>query len=54
MHEIIHVRAYTLALADIPYGFGLAGCLNEDTIAWGVEEIRKMVQSFKIFTKAKL
>lgn len=47
-------RAYTLALVDIPYGFALAGCLHEDIVGWGIQEITKMVQSFKVATNAKL
>lgn len=54
LHEVVPCRAYTLALADIPYGFALPGCLHEDNIGWGLDEITKMVQSFKVATNAKL
>ncbi|CAM6101212.1 unnamed protein product [Calypogeia fissa] len=33
LHEIVHPRPYTLALADIPYGFARSGCLHGDNIA---------------------
>jgi hypothetical protein len=54
LHEKLPARAYTLALADIPYGFAVSGCLHDDNVAWGVEEISKMVQSFKVASIAKL
>ncbi|CAM6095870.1 unnamed protein product [Calypogeia fissa] len=54
LHEIVHPRPYTLAIVDIPYGFSRSGCLHEDNVAWGVEEVTKLVQSFKVVTTAKL
>lgn len=54
VHKVVPMRPYTLALANIPYGFGMVGCLLEDAIPWGMNEITKMVQSFKIVTNGKL
>ncbi|CAM6129466.1 unnamed protein product [Calypogeia fissa] len=54
LHELVRPRPYTLVLADIPYEFSRSGCLHEDNVAWGVEEVTKLVQSFKVVTIAKL
>ncbi len=54
LHELVRPRPYTLVLADIPYGFAKSGCLHEDNVAWGAEEVTKLVQSFKVVTTAKL
>lgn len=54
LHEVVHPRPYTLALIDIPYGFARSGCLHDDTVAWGVEELSNTIQSFKVVAIARL
>lgn len=54
LHDFVAKRAYTLAIADIPYGMGLPSCLHEDTVPWLENEIKTLVQSFKIVTTARL
>jgi hypothetical protein len=52
LHEFLPRREYTLAIADIPYGFNVPGCQHDDSVAWGEAEIRQVVKSFKISTTA--
>lgn len=54
LHEYIPKRDYTLMLADIPYGFNVSGCLHDDSVAWGQEEVSTMLRSFKVVTTARL
>lgn len=54
IHDFVSKRAYTLAVADVPYGLALPSCLHEDTFPWMEEELKSLVQSFKIVTTAKL
>jgi hypothetical protein len=52
LHEFLPRREYTLAIADIPYGFNVSGCRHDDSVAWGEADIRQLVKSFKVSTAA--
>ena len=53
LHEFLPRREYTLAIADIPYGFNVPECRHDDTVAWRESEIRQVVKSFKASTVAQ-
>lgn len=46
-------RDYSLAIADIPYGYRLKGSVN-DEVAYSYAQINLMIQSFKQLTTSNL
>ena len=45
-------RNYTLLIIDIPYGFDIS-VEHDDSVAWGDDDLRQVVQKFKRLTTAK-
>lgn len=53
LHDYMPRRPYTLILADIPYGFDMAGCLHNDKVCWGESELGTMIRAAKVVTNAR-
>jgi hypothetical protein len=53
MDTILEKRSYTLAIADIPYGFKAPGSENDD-VAFGEKDLDDMLKTFKSMTTAKM
>ena len=52
-HKFLTQREYTLEIADILYGFNVARCWHDNTMAWGEAEIQQLLKSFKVSTIAQ-